>query len=415
MKILVFNKDSPKINSAYGKLGREIWINRVAKYEKYRNNIAFYATVPATMYCGEFDGVPIYSNGGEDLEKGEDFLIANYRHWNSDVYFTMMDPHVFNETVKLSAQGIINWITMPFVDYFPMPPYIYEMLSKAMLVVPPTKWAEDLLKLKLDNVTNHVHMGIDSNIFKSDRDSKADTRKDHKRLKTLHVKEDTFIITIVANNQLRKPFPEWFRAIQLFRESNPDTDIRVYIHSQQRIISQWMLDELSRFYGIDDICRWSDAYMSYTWRYTDRELAGIYEVSDVVLVPAHEGFSMPVIEAAGCGTQSISLNFGAQKELMESITPELLVKVGSTFQMPNLLMKFLPDEDDTLNKLNYVLNCDQEKYFKKLQDYAHSNFDWDKCIMPRFYEMLGEIENELDRRCIKIPDFSGKSEINILK
>lgn len=367
MKILVFNKDHPKLNTGYAKSLNEIWIKRLSK----KHQIGIYETIPATAFFDKIGDIPIFtSTTAGDAASGEDSLLRVYKDFSADLYFTQVDFFVFNKTFDFAKDGKIKWLAYLPIDFDPVPEFVLEKLKSAAGIIPMCKYGQKVLK-SLPNVGDFVYHGADTSIYRPLGKSKAEIRKN---LAPHLVKEDDFLIVIVQKNATNKAYIEQLQGIKMFVDKNPNLKVRIYIHAYPK--GQFNLFELVKSLGLEKNCAFAEPYRYIHCLYSEKDIALFYNLADVCLNASAEGFGLPTLEAMACGTPVIGLDWGASKELLE-ITPELRVKVGLHKVNPTGIRKPFPSPEDIAKKLEIIAKKGAGSYSKKVSKWAHK-FTWDK-------------------------------------
>jgi glycosyltransferase involved in cell wall biosynthesis len=388
MKIMVFNKDHPKLSSGYAKCLREIWVKRLAK----EFDIAIYATVPHLMFFDEYEGVKVYTNMSEnpcDVASGRDSLLVNYQNFGANLLFTQVDVFVLGEASRLKKEKLINWMAYVPIDFSPIPSFVFERLKYANRVIPMCEWAEKELRKQLDNVSSYIYHGVDTSIFKPLGESKSSIRNN---IPNNIVREDEFLILVIQRNSLTKNWTELLEGIRIFLDSNPDIKTKIYIHAFPK--GDFDLLNLINLFGLENNCVICSPFKYYHSLYTEKDLALIYNLGDVNISVGAEGFGLPLIEAMSCGTASIGLDFGAPGEILEKITPELKVKVKDfRFDTSKFVKRPYPSPEDIAKKLEIVASKGSEHYFQKVSKFAQQ-FSWDS-VAEKIKFILKEFESEI--------------------
>ena len=392
MRILYFAKDSPFINSGYGKCAREI-LTRLANFHK----VASFATVgnkatPITTYKNLF---PIYP--GTDNILGEDIIEQHFAHFKADVLITQMDIWPFSRLPQL-AKNHFPWIAYIPIDFDPLPDFFLEKIQSARHIITMCKWAQEKLEEKGLKATT-IHHGVNTNIYKPlpDRD---------KLKEEIGFDKDTFLVVMVQANQLwRKAWPEQLQAFKEFAKGKDN--VRLYVHTIPRIADGYDIPQLIRELDLASITRTADDYHSLIG-YSEQELAKIYNAGDVLLsATSMEGFSIPVAESQCCGTPVITTGIGATKELN---ILGLCVDPAQWFYSPNPpLRKPLPDQGQIVRRLDSLYSLPvSDKGRLNLSTEASNLWDWELAIIPQWLTFLKNIEPELKTLCYHIPPPSDK-------
>ena len=365
MKILVYNKDHPKLNTGYAKSLNELWIKQLSK----KHSVGIYETVPNTAFYDKIGAVPIFTGTtAADTVGGEDSLLRIYRDFGAELYFTECDFTVFNKTFDFAREKKIKWLAWLPIDYDPIPEFVFEKLKNVSNIIPMCKSAQKMLK-PLKNIKDFVYHGVDTSVFRPLGTSKAEIRK---RLAPQLVSEDEFLIIMVQKNATNKAYEEQLQGIKQFIDKNPELKVKIYVHALST--GQFDLFALINSLGLDKNCAFADSYRYMHCLYTEKDLALFYNLADVCLNASAEGFGLPTLEAMACGTPAIGLNWGASKELLE-ITPRLRVKVGSHKISSRGFRKPFPDAEDIAEKLAIVAKRGSGKYSKKVRRHAEK-FSW---------------------------------------
>ncbi len=84
-------------------------------------------------------------------------------------------------------------------------------------------------------------------------------------------------------------------------------------------------------------------------RVSDSELVGLYQASDINVVPsvALEGYGLIVLEAAACGTPSVVTRIGGLPEAVRGLDESLVVEPGSPGALADRLLGPRPTRDET--------------------------------------------------------------------
>lgn len=289
MRLLWSAKDYPEICSAYGKCLREI-IPRVAK--KTSHEIALFATVGIQYWQPEWKGIKVYCAADNKIT-GEDIIKQHYDNWKADAYILQMDAWPFTKLYEMAGRREINLFQYMPVDFSPFPQYIINRLQNISGIIAMTHWAElELKKAGLENVLGFIPHGIDSNIYKPLAPSREKIRKKFaKNRLQLGATEDQFLISIIAANQDRKAWFEWLKGISIFVKNNPDIKTKVYVHSPLQMAGGYNIPGIANLLGINHLLGTIINPYNYAFGLVgEEEMARIYNVSDVSLIPNIEGF-----------------------------------------------------------------------------------------------------------------------------
>jgi glycosyltransferase involved in cell wall biosynthesis len=177
-----------------------------------------------------------------------------------------------------------------------------------------SEWSRQIaLRSGVDNTEALPH-GIDTKVFYPHDHADAKLQFGHRVIdKPWHIKEDEFLIGVVATNQHRK---DWHLAIQTAAH------LRDHYHKKVRL---WLhTDALERFwsfatllYDYGFIGRSSDSVFITMNDLSDEQMAWGYSACDVTLgIGRGEGFGFPLAESLACGTPVIHGNYGGATEWM---------------------------------------------------------------------------------------------------
>jgi glycosyltransferase involved in cell wall biosynthesis len=129
--------------------------------------------------------------------------------------------------------------------------------------------------------------------------------------------EGRFVIGINGANKdgTRKGYAEQFLAFSRFRARHPEA--LMLVHALPQVPgNQLDLEVLARRCGIADAVMFTDRYKYVTGLLSPANLAEWYGVLDVLSCCSYgEGFGIPIIEAAGCGTPAVVTDGSAMTEL----------------------------------------------------------------------------------------------------
>lgn len=399
-----FCKDSPHLTSAYSKIADELILKRLSKH----HTVALFATVGYDIGCLESEGVIFYPKLGE--MNGEDIFLSHCKDFGADLYITACDVWIFNKLPQSAAKGDVLWVPWAYIDFKPQR-VDAEFLSPAIKVVPTSKWLESQLTgLGLENVSAPIFLGVNQNVYRpwvGEIDSEEGEVTKERLRRSLGFPEDSRVIGMVQMNQLwRKPYDEQFQGIQIFRENNPDIDVRVYCHALPRVSNGWSLPELALEHGMNYLkgeIKFADEYTTLKglMGYNEDHMAKIYNAMDVLLqCTSGESPGMPIFEAQSCGIPVVGTAYTCMPEFIKA---GYCVKPLKYFHSPSVprIKKALPDPYDIADKLEKVLNSDPE-YWLKMGPEAMKEYTWENCLQG-WLTLLNEIEGKIANRCLKVP------------
>ena len=159
---------------------------------------------------------------------------------------------------------------------------------------------------------DHLPHGIDTSVFKPHPRLEARRQLRRSGFKTL--KDDSFVIGIVATNQVRK---DWALGIETCAELlRRGHDLQLWAHIDV-LDRHWNLPNLIADFGLHN------RVVVTNHRFTDEQMAWLYANCNVTLGIGSEGFGYPIFESLACGVPCISGNYaGAAEHLPPSMKIE---------------------------------------------------------------------------------------------
>lgn len=384
-----------------------------------------------------------------------------------DIVFTLNDPFVFELPMPGFNEGMMeviqkglyqlyrettppeNWFKL--VSYWPVDSplkgnWIDYAISLPNYSVAYTNYGKNEIE-KANNllVTPHkldikvIYHGVDTkDFFPLSSEEKKEFKK---KFFTGKVSDETFVVTCVARNQMRKDLPRVMKIFREFQKRRPDSVL--YIHGKPQDVFGSML-EVSRNFNLEP---GKDFFFPKNFNentgFPVKALNCIYNITDAYLTTTHgEGWALPVTEAMaakkivlGPNITSLSEIFGTEgnniEDLKELETNENIrgipIKSGSTssewicYGIDDLeRIRPLTNVDDAVRKLIWVYdNPDKaekiaERGFNWVQQYTWKNIanEWDK-LFQQVYQDL-EKERRDVKNAVKIdtdkPDSSKQSQ-----
>ena len=265
----------------------------------------------------DWNGVRIYPRGF-DLYSN-DVIAAHAKHWFEqepdapNLLLTLYDVWVIKNP-SLKEFNVASWVP---IDHLPAPTEVLKFCRQDFVhpIAMSLFGDRELTKAEIDH--SYAPHGIEAT-FKPTEYYQDGEEKVYPR-EFMEVDKDDFVVTINSANKgipPRKGFGEMFLAFSVFAKNKPDA--KLYVHCERDGAAGGIkLLELAKACGLtDDQVKFVNQYAIRTG-VPPQLLAVIYTTSDVFLCTSlGEGFGIPVIEAAACGTKTIVTNATAQPELV---------------------------------------------------------------------------------------------------
>src|SRR3990167_1431895 len=451
IKILVHG-DSPRSATGFSKVIYGVFTN-LAKTGRYDitifgvNDIGGYydqEQYPYKIYPamlagvqGDFYGRIRFIN----ILRGVDLVIKP--PW--DIVFTLNDPFIFEEPVLTADVGMMDAVhdirklyreKMPTeaffstVSYWPVDSSLKENWIEHAVGLSDYSVAynnygkREIIKAneKLDKPFDFsdlpvIYHGVDTKVFHPvDEATKMEFRKKF-FAKAKIDPTNTFIVGIVARNQMRKDLPRAMKIFKEFQRRRPDS--MLYIHAKEQ--DAWgSLGEYARQFKLELAKDWIfPGNFSENIGYPVDALNLIYNVMDVNLNSGlGEGFGLPILEAMATKTLNMAPNHTSIPELFNTEDKEfddpadlakddtirgVPIKNFSTSSEwvthgPQDLERIRPlvNVDDAVKKLIWIYDNQEEasKITERAYDWVQ-DYTWQK-ISSQWDELFQKVYNNLE-------------------
>ena len=393
-RILWDGKDHPKLNSGYGIMGRYL-LPRLGDHYG-RDNIIICAPVYEHDCTTEWEGIKVVS--GVTFDFGEGLILDVYRNNQYNILLMAGDAWPLGIVPDLAARDELVWVQWLPWDWLGCPKNIFHRLRPAHKIIPFSKYGEAAArKGGLPNVEAAIWLGLNTSMWKPiPREDLPEV------MRLLGFGYDTYNILIVAANQQRKNLREQLEAINLFRRTNPQVPVRLYLHSHMRGERDLLADcdELN----LVDILVYPDPYLMTQGGVPEETMVKVFNCADVVLNVCQEGFGLPMLQAQALGIMTIYLNEGPGPEVVKAGvgTPAM---ASETF--PNQMTKAIPNPIAIARGLEEIWRRQVEQgkplRSEKSVQFVRENFDWDN-IASQWFKVIDKVMEERDRYCWDVPE-----------
>lgn len=346
-----------------------------------------------------------------------------------DIVVTYRDPWMDAYVAESPYLPFFHWVWMPTIDSEPQKnDWLYDFNRCDGLMAYSEYGIRTLEKQTNGRLKVHgcASPAIDPVIFNI-----IPNKESHKE--SLGLPSDSIIFGTVMRNQKRKMFPDLMKAFKTFLDTTDEETRKksfLYLHTSYPEKMGWNITSLIHEYGIGSkvlctyVCRACKQYFCCHYRdalttcnkcgrfaaslpsvqngIDHPELKNIYNAMDLYIQYAIcEGFGMPQVEAAACGTPIASINYSAMEDVVSytdgyPIEPILQREMETNADRSNSNNKALVEamvsfakqtkEQKKQQRLNTRNNCIKRytwdiaaKSWEEYLDQADltSNLDWD--------------------------------------
>lgn len=157
--------------------------------------------------------------------------------------------------------------------------------------------------------TEHLPHGIDTTAFRPyDR---GECKRRFRDLGFHSLKDDSFLVGIVATNQARKDWALGLETCKILLDRGLDVQVWCHVDVLERY---WSLPNLIADFGLQGRVIITNA------RFTDEQMAQFYSACDVTLgIGLGEGFGFPTYESLACGTPVVAGDYCGSEWLPSSV------------------------------------------------------------------------------------------------
>jgi len=165
------------------------------------------------------------------------------KEFKPDVYIGMEDIWAFRDYHKKPWWNKINTMVWTTLDSLPILPQAIEYASKTKNYFVWASFAEKAMnEMGYDNVKTLRGSLDHKNFFRF-------SDEDRLKLRGFHGLKDEFIIGFVFRNQLRKSVPNILDGFKLFKDANPNSKPKLFLHTHWS--EGWNIGNLIKEKGID--------------------------------------------------------------------------------------------------------------------------------------------------------------------
>jgi len=352
-KKVLFLSEAAYLNTGYAKYSKEV-ISRIHATNRYdiaefsiyggiddprRSSIPWknYANMPDPKDEGEinaYNSNPINQFGSWRFER----VCLDFE---PDIVLTIRDFWMDSFIYHSPYRRIFSWAWMPTVDASPQNQEWIDMFSDANYILTYSDWAKKILETQGGHRLNTVGVASPSASPCFVPMNQARVREE------FNIKPDVNIIGTVMRNQRRKLFPALIEAFSAYLKQSGDTNTFLYLHTSfpdagwnlaeliheneisSKVLMTYVCEhckhiEASFFRDAKKLCNNCKRYQSTPSNVgngvSDENLAKIYNIFDLYIQPANsEGFGLPQVEAAACGTQIACTNYSAMEDVVNKL------------------------------------------------------------------------------------------------
>jgi len=380
-----------------------------------------------------------------------------------DIIFTLNDPFIFEQPVLSPDKGMMdvivellklykeklppqNWVKT--VSYWPIDSYIKEnwvehAIGLADYSVAYTEYGKAEIEKSNQKLSKPMKFNLDVIYHGTDTTAfHPIPEKEKMEFKKMYFQrariepETTYIVGVVARNQMRKDIPRAMRIFKEFQKRRPDS--MLYIHAKEQDV--WgSLSEYARNFNLELGKDWIfPGNFSENQGYPIDVLNKIYNVMDVQISASNgEGWGLPITEAMSAKVLNIAPNitsipelFNTQGNNYEDVTQletaeirGIPVKAGSnssewtTFGPVDYeRVRPLTNVDDAVKKLIWAYDNKEkaqkivDRAYEWVQKYSWTNIakEWD----TYFQMVYNKLEEERKNASTKSTDQSDQPEFS---
>jgi glycosyltransferase involved in cell wall biosynthesis len=350
--------------------------------------------VALSAFYGLHGAVQEWQSGGERFRVypawrdpwGSDVIGAHSDHWfagERGITITLTDPWVLRSDL-VARLPCAAWIP---VDHEPLITRTDDWLRETNAIpIAMSHFGEKILRAaKYDPL--YLPHSFDSGVYRVGNQRKARTKA--------KLPLDAFIVGMVAANQSvpsRKGFVQAFQAFKAFHARHKDAIL--YVHTLMKTPEGENLERLVEMLKIRPLV--PQQYL-FAIGMAPEKVADLMRGFDVLLHPAHgEGFGLPLIEAAACGTPSVTTNFSANPEVAGPAA--ILVDGQREFSMFES-WQVCPDIEGLVEGLEliYTESADERAARRELAATHALGYNME-AVQPLLADMMVELVERLDWR-----------------
>jgi glycosyltransferase involved in cell wall biosynthesis len=352
-KRVLFISEAAYLNTGYAKYSKEV-ISRLYATNKYEiAEFSIYgneddprrSSIPWKNYCN------MPPNNDEQLQNIYNSNPVNqFGAWRfervcldfePDIILTIRDFWMDSFIYHSPYRRIFSWAWMPTVDASPQNQEWLDIFSDADYVLTYSDWAKNVLENEGGSRINTIGVASPSA-------SECFYPMDRLALRQqFNLPLDVNIVGTVMRNQRRKLFPALIESFAEYIRSTNSTNTYLYLHTSfpdagwnlaelihsnglsSRVLMTYVCEnckniEASPFRDIKKVCSSCRQYASSPSNVgngvPDEQLAKIYNLFDLYVQCANsEGFGLPQVEAAACGTPIVCTNYSAMEDVVNKL------------------------------------------------------------------------------------------------
>jgi glycosyltransferase involved in cell wall biosynthesis len=255
------------------------------------------------------DGVLIIPGNGQGDPYGVQRVVSIAKDWQADVAITLLDAWVFRP--DWFDQAGVRWVPITPIDHEPAPGEVRDRVEHAWCGAGMTAGGQaEIATWDVPRPPVYFPHCYDPDVYRVLPDDQvAAWRERHK------IGPDTFVVAMVAANKgtpSRKNIPVAIEAFRGLLDVHPDSVLVLHTEMDRRMQGINVYETLA-FFGIpEDRVRYSDQQRPAK----PESVAMLMNAADVLVNPAMgEGYGVPILEAAACGTPAIVGGWTAMPEV----------------------------------------------------------------------------------------------------
>jgi len=410
-KILVMT-DSPKIDTGFGRVGREVWsyLSSTGKYEV--NAIGWFhqesnREVPYPIFSTKKN-----PKGGitQEDKYAAQSLPEYVEKLKPDLVWTLGDMWMIDHTKNLKDTSDFKWIGYFPIDGQPAPSKWGPVVDSMDYAVAYGAYGMEVIKQRAPEANlSYIYHGVDTKLFRPAPKEKREEFKE--RLLGIKGKK---VIGIVARNQPRKAFDslfkmfyyvvngEWYKCEEcggittsIFdnvkrKASKPEKcrkcfsknlkkgkprDTILYLHCAPQDCG-WELLDLQDDFGLKGKIIFNPD-LKIGRGAEESTLAALYNAIDIFTLPTRgEGFGLPVLEAMSSGRPIVVTDYSAHPEWARGCGFLVPPKATEAEPLTNIRRAII-DMDEYVESMITLLDDEKlcEEYGKKGREQA-LKMDW---------------------------------------